>query len=48
VLLEQLAIKENRVVQVLLVAALLALQVRQVLLAQMEQLVFKELQVLLA
>jgi hypothetical protein len=48
VLLEQLAIKENRVVQVLLVAALLALQVQQVLLAQMEQLVFKELQVLLA
>jgi hypothetical protein len=48
VLLEQLAIKENRVVQVLLVAALLALQVQQVLLAQMVQLVFKELQVLLA
>jgi hypothetical protein len=48
VLLEQLVIKENRAVQVLLVAVLLAPQVQQVLLAQVEQLVFKELQVLLA
>jgi hypothetical protein len=48
VLPEQLVIKENRVVQVLLVAVLLAPQVQQVLLAQVEQLVFKELQVLLA
>jgi hypothetical protein len=48
VLLEQLVIKENRVVQVLLVVALQVLQEQQVLLAQVEQLVFKELQVPLA